>query len=149
MTVHPRLEAPKQGIALGVFESHQVRLYDAVNAVQIDVVLDAVGEDGGLQLNIFRGKIEAEVGFEMPSPVVICAIPGCLAMASMRLVEGSWRSSFAFRMVMGIGDSFIFMSPKAPVTITSFNFKCLKNISVESGRLCAVIGNTASISNGR
>lgn len=62
MTVHPRLEAPKQGIALGVFESHQVRLDDAVDAVQIDVVLDAVGEDRGLQLDVFRGKIEAEVG---------------------------------------------------------------------------------------
>ena len=41
-----------------------------------------------------------------------------------------------------MGVSFIFMSPNAPVTITSCNSKCLKNISVESGKLCAAIGNT-------
>ena len=105
--------------------------------------------DARVEVVIAELQMREASGFEMPPPVVICAIPGCLAMASMRLVEGSWRSSFAFRMVMGIGDSFIFMSPKAPVTITSFSSMCLKNISVESGRLCAVIGNAASISNGR
>ena len=81
-------------------------------------------------------------GFEMPPPVVICDTPGCLAIASIRLVDDNWCSSLAWSTMIGIGVSFILMSPTAPVTVTSFNSKCLKNISVGSGRLWAVIGNT-------
>ena len=63
------------------------------------------------------------MGLEMPLPVVICATPGCLAMASMMFVEVVCRNSLPETMEIGAVEFFSFVSPVTPVTTSSLSFR--------------------------
>ena len=72
------------------------------------------------------------MGFEMPLPVVSCAMPGWWAMASMMLVADVARSSCGRTRLMGAVECFSLVSPVTPVTTSSFSCRWRKNTSVES-----------------
>ena len=72
----------------------------------------------------------------MPLPVVICAMPGLCAMASMMLVDAVVSSSRWLTIETGVGDSRVRVPPVMPVTTTS-SIMALLSCMVKSA--CVVV----------